>query len=600
MTGTSRLPTSMGILPAPAIHAQRGFLMIMAVMLIIVAALLLSVMVYFANTGGISSANNLNSKQALYIAGTGLERGTRALVSPVLAERLACGAVTSDASTTNVAFADGQFTVTGGASDYPAATTLKAGINSADSIIPVNSVAGYDADGGRVLIDREAIDYSAVEPSDTAVCGGATKTPCLVGAQRGQDGSVAALHVSGTPVGQYQCDLQSRGGVPTLASPRGLRTLVEGIQLQEGWAVGNRINGGTSGWRFVRWDGAANPNAWVGQSVTTTGGAQNLLAVSMLGYADGWAVGNVSGGRPVALRWNTPCGGGAGTGVWNNCTANPYVPAINKHLNSVSMLSVTDGWAVGVRIANATNGWTFLRWNNPVANIWNRIVVNTNTPAPGTRATNLNAVYMLSATEGWAVGNTGGGGGPCTNNARILHWSAGVWNCVVSPSNQNLNAVYALASNNAWAVGNSGNGGGGTCTNGNARILNWNGVKWNCVPSPATMNLKAIYMVSATDGWAVGSALSGAGTGWNVVQWNGTAWSAVVVNTGGVGAQDLNAVACTTASDCWAAGNKGLMLHWDSASWSPVTAAGVTQNLRGIALIGHHESPQSAWREVFQ
>jgi Tfp pilus assembly protein PilX len=64
--------------------AQRGFLLITAVMLIVVVALVLTVMVYFSASGSQSTVRHLSSKQALFIAGTGLERGVRALLAPVL------------------------------------------------------------------------------------------------------------------------------------------------------------------------------------------------------------------------------------------------------------------------------------------------------------------------------------------------------------------------------------------------------------------------------------------------------------------------------------------------------------------------------------
>lgn len=56
---------------------QSGFLLIGAVVLIVVAALLLSVMVYFSVTGNQATARHLGSKQALFIAGSGIERGIR-------------------------------------------------------------------------------------------------------------------------------------------------------------------------------------------------------------------------------------------------------------------------------------------------------------------------------------------------------------------------------------------------------------------------------------------------------------------------------------------------------------------------------------------
>lgn len=120
------------------------------------------------------------------------------------------------------------------------------------------------------MIDRELIDYSAIDGDS------------FVGAVRGAAGTAAAAHAGGTPVGQYQCGLISQGGVPSLAAPDGLRTLQQGVQLQEGWAVG--ANGTILQWDSTTWTAAASPV-----------GVQ-LNSVSMLSYADGWAVGNAQGG----------------------------------------------------------------------------------------------------------------------------------------------------------------------------------------------------------------------------------------------------------------------------------------------------------------
>src|SRR3989344_3652762 len=231
------------MLRAPA--TQRGFLLITAVVLIVTVGLLAAVITFLTTGNVLTSASHANSAKALFIAESGLERGIRAQLSPVLAERVGCTAVTGDVNLTNIALGEGRFTLTGGAASYPnnANNTLKADIGVADVVIPLNDLTGFAATGGRVLIDREAIDYSGVS-SDTTVCAGAASTPCLIGAQRGRDGTVAAAHANAARVGQFQCDLQSQGGVPDLAGSSRKRTLRTGVQIQEAWAVGNL--GGTA------------------------------------------------------------------------------------------------------------------------------------------------------------------------------------------------------------------------------------------------------------------------------------------------------------------------------------------------------------------
>ena len=117
------------------------------------------------------------------------------------------------------------------------------------------------------------------------------------------------------------------------------------------------------------------------------------------------------------------------------------------------------------------------------------------------------------------------------------------------------------------------------------------------------------------DGWAVGNArTSGGVTRVTIVRWNHPcvggaatdAWAVCSFDPGAVALrQDLNAVSCVHARDCWAAGDNGLILHWDGASWTVHTQSGgmpgalTTANLNSISIIGPKTRPQAAWREIF-
>ncbi|MEX2163355.1 MAG: hypothetical protein WD823_03830 [Sulfuricaulis sp.] len=59
------------------IKAQRGFLLITSVVLIVIAVLLLTVMVFMGVTGDESSVEHSRSGQALFVAESGLERALR-------------------------------------------------------------------------------------------------------------------------------------------------------------------------------------------------------------------------------------------------------------------------------------------------------------------------------------------------------------------------------------------------------------------------------------------------------------------------------------------------------------------------------------------
>jgi len=476
---------------------QRGFLLVTAVVLIVVAALVLSVMVYLSAVGNQSAVHNANAKQALFIAGTGLERGVRTLLSPVLTERLSCGAITGDVNLTDFAFGAGRFTVTagnGGVTYYPA-TTLKANVSATDSIIPVNNLSGY-ANAGRVLIDREAIDYYDVEPSNTAVCGGAANTPCLVGAQRGRDGTVAVSHVSGTPVGQYQCDLQAQGGVPDFANVRGKRILQEAVQLQEGWAVG--ANG-----TIVRW--AAGPTgtpAWTAAASPVTVG---LEGVSMLSYADGWMVGQAGSSvtqRPLILHWD------GNAWATRNSSLN-----INQDLFGIHCVSSNDCWAVGTAGGGIAQRPLVLYWNGTVWGTRNS-GLNLNV--------DLNDVHCVATDYCWAVGTAGGS---AAQRPLTLYWNGSVWTAINNTSlniNVDLNSVFCVGRGDCWAVGTRGFG-----ATQRPLILRLSGTTWSPLNSSLNIreDLNSIYCVTTDDCWAVGTAGGGVTTRPLILHWDGTAWS---------------------------------------------------------------------------
>ena len=80
----------------------------------------------------------------------------------------------------------------------------------------------------------------------------------------------------------------------------------------------------------------------------------------------------------------------------------------------------------------------------------------------------------------------------------------------------------------------------------------------------------SMWSISASDIWAVGEL----GT---LMHWNGTAWSA---GQSGV-TTDLNAVWASSATDVWAVGASNKFLHYDGTTWTPVTT-GAVYTLNGL------------------
>jgi hypothetical protein len=74
--------------------------------------------------------------------------------------------------------------------------------------------------------------------------------------------------------------------------------------------------------------------------------------------------------------------------------------------------------------------------------------------------------------------------------------------------------------------------------------------------------LTSVWGSSASDVWAVGY-------GGLVIHYDGTAWSRVDAGT----TNDLHGVSGTSASDAWLVGEMGLIEHWDGVRWSCVDDA---------------------------
>jgi hypothetical protein len=115
------------------------------------------------------------------------------------------------------------------------------------------------------------------------------------------------------------------------------------------------------------------------------------------------------------------------------------------------------------------------------------------------------------------------------------------------------------------------------------------------VPKPGKSSaLNGVYCTSSASCWAVGTYApsSGSGNRNQVLHWNGSKWSQVLVpNPGGTGSSgfsDLLAVRCLSASDCWMVGyysrgqaDFGEAFHWNGKAWSTVPTPAPGGTLKG-------------------
>ena len=544
---------------------QKGVSLIAAIFIIVILGFMGVMFVSLIGTSTLTSVNDMQSMQALYVAEGGLERAVRFLDSPILDptstnldRRGACASVTGDVALTNVAHGPGQFTVTteAGSPFYPAvATTLSAGITPLTTTINVNATAGY-APFGRIMIDRELIDYYGIIGNS------------FTGAVRGRDGSQATVHANGTPVGQYQCTATSTGGIPTLAAPAAQRAVREGIQLQEGWAVGggglptDNLNSvhctdanncwavGDAG-TILRWNG-------VGWSQLVSPTVENLNEVHCANANNCWAVGDAGGvaaERPLFIQWN-----GATWSQFDSTLIN-----INENLNSVYCVNNNYCWGVGTPGGTNPRQPFLINWNGAVWAPYDSSLINL--------AEVMNSVSMVSNIYGWAVGTPGG-----TNPRQpfLINWSGAAWTPYDSSAINlalDLNSVSMASAVYGWTVGNPGG-----AANRRPFLMSWDGAAWTPYDSSAinlALDLNSVSMVSAVYGWTVGNPGGAANRRPFLMSWNGAAWApydSTALNLNFT----LNSVTCTAANDCWAVGDAGTILRWNGAAWSQWQQANAT------------------------
>ena len=166
------------------------------------------------------------------------------------------------------------------------------------------------------------------------------------------------------------------------------------------------------------------------------------------------------------------------------------------------------------------------------------------------------------------------------------------WSIVTSPSantpSQLLHSVTCTSTSNCWAVGYYNNNSGVRQT----LIEQWNGTSWTIVSSPNTSTtqdneLEAVTCASASECWAVGYFVNGGVTETLIDEWNGSSWSIVItLPYNGV----FYGATCTSASQCWAVGYsengssvpQTFVEQWNGTSWDIVSSPDTSSTQNNI------------------
>jgi len=344
-----------------------------------------------------------------------------------------------------------------------------------------------------------------------------------------------------------------------------------------------------------------------------------------------WAVGNLRTGDATLNQVLHRTRGG----TWHRVSVpEPGGTAAgdNNNLNAVRCASATDCWAVGdyQPLGSARLGQV-LHWNGKKWSV-------KSVPAPGGTATGdfneLNDVACASAASCWAVGYYGIDMTTTTDESVValtlaLHWNGRKWSLTRTPNpgghSKNhvnaLNAVRCQSVRDCWAAGSDGAGSSFIHRN---LMLHWNGAKWTTrtVPDPggtakpAINQIRGLSCTSRTNCWAAGSYGKELQAGHErlrnqLLHWNGRKWVRVTTpNPDGTGLQarnDLFAVTCKTAGDCWTVGwtgghngRPGLneTLHWNARKWSVIRApepGGTNGDVSNILTSIRCTKPSNCW-----
>ncbi len=328
-----------------------------------------------------------------------------------------------------------------------------------------------------------------------------------------------------------------------------------------------------------------------------------LNSISMVSPNEGWAVGvtrlhqpSVSDnspeyGDPVILHyWQ---------GHWSPAPLPPNLKSrlgCGTHcpgiiLRSLSMISATDGWAVGNTVLppNA-DGVTVGIVLHYIGGQW---------VLDSFRDSALFSVFMRTASDGWIVGDgRSSGWSGSKGNAPAFHYNGNAWTPVNDPAFASVlpKTIVALSTTNVWLDGIDFSGSGFDGDDPEV-ILHYNGSHWIRERTDlVNSRLAGMAMISPTEGWAVGS-LSG-GTGPHpahpekalVERYIQGRWQQDTSFAGPPSSSyySLYGIAMVSASEGWAVGSDGLIVHVLNGTWTLVHSP-TSQTLWSIAMLSSTE-----------
>ena len=275
----------------------------------------------------------------------------------------------------------------------------------------------------------------------------------------------------------------------------------------------------------------------------------------------------VGGGK--ALRWD-------GT-AWTSVPFAPFPSSTSAFLFAVACASATSCVAVGSKSTNfsqvsgtAVESWDGTQWT----------AVASPSPA-GVSSSALVNVTCTSASFCAAVGQTYDSGS--SDPSFIEQWDGASWSIVASPpeatTDPGLLDVSCSSETTCAAVGGYQLASG----SGTPLVEAYDGDGWSLVASPPIDDpgfhaLQGVSCSSLTNCFAVGSTdLNSTDSRGFVERFDGTSWSMVSAPNLGAGVTSLHSLTCASDASCFAIADRGktaqAVEHWNGSSWAPTAKA---------------------------
>jgi hypothetical protein len=324
-----------------------------------------------------------------------------------------------------------------------------------------------------------------------------------------------------------------------------------------------------------------------------------LKSLSMVSPTEGWAVGNTTprpdpryadslDTEPVILHYLN--------GVWGVVPNPPRVRSylVSMILTSISMDSSTDGWAVGHVVyltipGVVADGAAIGMILHCTGGQW--------TVAEDNLGYNPTSIFMRAADDGWIVSDLDG---------LTLHYDGRAWTPVKVPLRSSSLvpvAVTGTQDGDVWvAATDFGGSSGSSGFDGDAPevVLHYDGQTWSpeSLPDPHA-RITSLVMTSPTEGWAAGvlprperGSVGGDATKPDnalILHYRNSTWEEQARFPGPVDSfTTFNGIAMMSASEGWAVGTGGLIVHYSQGTWTRV-ASPTSQALQSVAMVSAAE-----------